>query len=125
LCFEKVKLLRGHTGEVLRKIVRLKNEIARLEQTSSTKDERIKQLEETIATKDERIQQLEDEVMLPKCTVCYDRPAVRVLLRCGHRVVCNKWRCVSDFRMNNDGTCPLCRQPRYSRPRDISHCIYD
>ena len=58
LCFEKVKLLRGHTGEVLRKIVRLKNEIARLEQTSSTKDERIKQLEQTIATKDERIQQL-------------------------------------------------------------------
>jgi hypothetical protein len=32
LCFKKVKLLRGHTGEALREIVRLEKEIVRLKQ---------------------------------------------------------------------------------------------
>ena len=98
LCFDKVKLLRAHTGELLKKIVE--------------KDERIKELEETIAAKDRKIQDLENEAVLPRCTACFDRAAVRVLAGCGHRVLCNEVECVQSL-------------PREHRPHDLTHRVYD
>ena len=111
LCFDKVKLLRAHTGELLKKIVE--------------KDERIRELEETIAAKDRRIQDLENEAVLPRCTACFDRAAVRVLAGCGHRVLCNEVECVQRFWMFNNGKCPICQKPREHRPHDLTHRVYD
>jgi hypothetical protein len=58
-----VKLLCGHTGKALREITRLEKE-----------DDKLKEM--VAKHNHERILRLGEVAELPRCTVCYDGPAV-------------------------------------------------
>ena len=55
-------MLCGHTGKALREITRLEKE-----------DDKLKEM---VAKHNERILRLDEVAELPRCTVCYDGPAV-------------------------------------------------
>lgn len=42
------------------------------------------------------------------CTICYDRPATCVFIRCGHGGYC--WRCAHVLYARPPSECPVCRQ---------------